>query len=343
MTSPTSFTFKLTAPQQQTLVRLLRDGNYRPAEVPHTIVAVRGPDFGVSVYTSGKCLIQGKGAQEFVLFVMEPQVLGTAGLGYEKVLNPEATSPHMGIDESGKGDFFGPMVIAGAYVDDTLAETMKTMGVRDSKTITSDAKAMSMGAELRRLLGHRFSIVKVGPRAYNRLYAKMRSVNTLLAWGHARAIENLLEAVPDCPRAISDQFGNAKQVERALMQKGRSIELIQRHKAESDLAVAAASIIAREGFLRGLADMSRDLDLKIPKGASDAVRAAAVELARRRGPEILIDTVKCHFKTTDAVLAELKTTRSVLGPEGQAVSRPMGPGGWRKRSGAAPATEPADA
>ncbi len=338
-TTPTSFTFKLNHEQQQSLVQLLRAGNYRPAEIPHTIVAARGPDFGVSLYTSGKCLIQGKGAQEFVLFVMEPSVLGNATIGYEKILNPEATSAHMGIDESGKGDFFGPMVIASAFVDESLAGKMQSMGVRDSKTITSDAKAMAMGRELRTLLGRRFSVVKIGPRAYNRLYSKMRSVNKLLAWGHARAIENLLEAIPDCPRAISDQFGDEKIVKRALMEKGRAIELVQRHKAESDLAVAAASIIAREGFLRSLADMVVQYGLKIPKGASEAVRAAAVELARQRGPAILLDTVKCHFKTTDQVLAELKETRAILGPEGQAVSRTLTNPRWTRKKPAEPPSE----
>ncbi|MDA0577855.1 MAG: ribonuclease HIII, partial [Verrucomicrobia bacterium] len=294
----------------------------------------RAPDCGISLYTSGKCLIQGKGAHDFVLFVMEPTILQSAVLGYEKVLNPAATQPHMGIDESGKGDYFGPMVIASAYVDETLAETMQAMGVRDSKTITSDKKAMAMGQELRRLLGPRFSVVKIGPLAYNRLYAKMRSVNALLAWGHARAIENLLEAIPDCPRAISDQFGDERVVKRALMQKGRGIELVQMHKAESDLAVAAASIIAREGFLRSLADMSQTYAMQIPKGASEAVRAAAVALGRKRGPAALVDAVKCHFKTTDQVLTELQSDRKALGPLGQAVSRTVTNPRWSRKQAA---------
>ena len=199
---------------------------------------------------------------------------------------------------------------------------MKDRGVRDSKSITSDDKSLAMGHELRRLLGPRHSIVKIGPSAYNRLYAKMRSVNTLLAWAHARSIENLLEVVPECPRAISDQFGNKSQVTKALMQKGRSIELIQMHKAESDMAVAAASILAREGFLRSLLDMKTKFGGKIPKGASAAVRERAVGLVQERSPKILLEVEKCHFKTADAVLAAAGSSRAELGPEGQAVSRP---------------------
>lgn len=322
MTSRTSFTFALTAPQQSLLSEVLTTGNYRPAEVPHARIAVRSPDCSITLFKSGKCLIQGKGAEEFVTFVMEPMVLGQAQLGYERVLNPEATSPHMGIDESGKGDFFGPMVIAAAYVDEELATVMQQMGVRDSKTITSDDKAMAMGRELRRLLGRRFAVVRIGPRAYNRLYGRMRNINLMLGWGHARAIEDLLNVIPDCPRAISDQFGSEQQVRRALGERGKRIELIQRHKAESDLAVAAASIIAREEFLRGLASMSAEYGMKIPKGASAQVQATARELARLRGAAVLVDVAKCHFKTTDTILAAVGETRAALGPDGQAVSRP---------------------
>jgi len=322
MVQQNSFTFKLSAAEQTELARILAMGNYRPVQVPYTQIAVKAEDCTVNLYTSGKCLVQGKGAEEFVLYVLEPHVLKRAAHGYEDVLDPEAANPHMGVDESGKGDFFGPIVIVAAYVDADLIEKMREMNVRDSKRITSDDAALGLGRELRRLLGRRYSMVKVGPRAYNRLYAKMRNVNTLLAWAHARAIENLLEAVPACPRAISDQFGKKEQVERALMKKGKGIELVQQPRAEADIAVAAASVIAREMFLRALHDLKQKHDLEFPKGASAKVREAARELARKTGPEILLDTAKCHFKTTDDVLAELGTDRSVLGPEGQATSKP---------------------
>ena len=180
-----------------------------------------------------------------------------------------------------------------------------------------------MARDLREVLGHRFSIVTIGPRAYNRLYAKMRSVNTLLAWGHARAIEDLLDAVPGCPKAISDQFGPKRQIEQALMRKGRSIELVQRPKAESDPAVAAASILARAAFLQGLSKIEKQYQHEIAKGASDRVLQAAQELVSKHGPEILLDTTKTHFKSTDKVLAALGLDRTPLGPEGQAVSKPF--------------------
>jgi ribonuclease HIII len=322
MPAKNSFTYKLTDEQQSTLKHILRTGNYRPTEVPYTTIAAKTEDCNINLYTSGKLLVQGKGAEEFVQFILEPLVLLSASVGYEDVLNPELASAHMGVDESGKGDFFGPMVIAAAYIDETLIDAMRELDVKDSKNITSDKKAMFLGGELRKLLGRRFALVSIGPAAYNRLYSKMRSVNRILAWGHARAIENLLDIVPDCPRAISDQFGNKETVERALMKKGRGIELIQRHKAESDPAVAAASILAREAFLRALIEMGKTYDTEFKKGASAAVRESAVQLVRARSPEVLVQTAKCHFKTTDAVLAELGLTRDVLPEEGQVKSKP---------------------
>jgi ribonuclease HIII len=325
----TSFSYKLTNDQQAILIDMLKTGNYRPLKVEYTKIAVAGEDCTIALYTSGKCLVQGKKAADFVTFFLEPFVLGSAELGYEDILHPEAFSAHMGIDESGKGDFFGPMVVAAAYVDPELAQTMREMNVRDSKTITSDNKALDMGRDLRKLLGRRFSVVRIGPEAYNRLYAKMRNVNRILAWGHARCIENMLDVLPECPRAISDQFGSKQQVERALMKKGRKIELVQRHKAESDLAVAAASIIAREIFLRALKDMEKQYSLPFPKGASEAVKETAVELVKKHKPVILLQTAKCHFKTADMVLEKLKLKRAVLGPEGQAVSKPFA-GKWTK-------------
>jgi ribonuclease HIII len=330
MVPRTSFTYELTAAQQAQVQEILRTGNYRPVPMEHTRIAVETPDCRIALYRSGKCLIQGKGAAEFVTFVLEPLVLQQAGLGYESVLNPEESRPHIGVDESGKGDFFGPLVAVSAFADEALARTMREMNVRDSKRITSDRVALDLGRDLRRLLGRRFSVVLIGPRAYNRLYAKMRSVNTLLAWAHARAIENLLEVVPDCGMAISDQFGSKAQVSRALMKRGRKIELVQRPRAESDMAVAAASVIAREQFLRALIQLGETYGLKVPKGASAAVQAAAVAIGRKRGPAILLETAKCHFKTADTVLAALGTGRSALGADGQAVSKPPRPGGWHR-------------
>jgi len=323
MQQRTSFTYKLAPQQQKELIDILRSGNYRPLSVPYAVIAVSAEDLTVALYKSGKCLVQGKGAEDFVSFVLEPMVLKRAEIGYEDVLRPEGAAPHIGVDESGKGDYFGPLVVAAAYVDEQLVRKMREMNVRDSKRITSDDVAMNMGRDLRKMLGRRFAVVRIGPEAYNRLYSKMRNVNSILAWAHARAIENILQVCPSCPRAISDQFGNASQVKKALMKLGRQIELEQRHHAESDMAVAAASVIARDIFLRSLKDMEQQHGQKFPKGVSSAVKEAAGLLAQKNGPSILLKVAKCHFKTTDEVLRAIGSSRAALGPEGQAVSKPV--------------------
>jgi ribonuclease HIII len=212
-------------------------------------------------------------------------------------------------------------VACAVYVDPDLAHAMQEIGVKDCKQLT-DKAVFFIGNKTRQLLGpKRFSMVAIGPEAYNRLYAKMRNVNTLLAWAHARCIENLMETVPDCPRAVADQFGAKQVIERALMKKGRSIKLEQRHKAESDIAVAAASVLAREAFLRSLGKLGETFGFQALKGASEQVRASAVGLVKKAGPEILLKTCKCHFKTADQVLAACGSSRAALGPDGQAVSR----------------------
>jgi len=321
MNPRTSFTYPLSAAQQSLLLDILRTGNFRPFPLEYTIMAAEGTACKIALYKSGKCVIQGKGASDFVTFTLEPQVLATAGLGYEHVLDSEAFSPHIGIDESGKGDFFGPLVVAGVFVDNDIATAMRDMDLKESKRMTSDKKVLETARSLRKLLGKRYAIVAIGPAAYNRLYAKMRNVNRMLAWAHARAIENLLETVPSCPRAISDQFGSKRQVEQALMKNGRRIELIQRHRAESDYAVAAASVLARAVFLTSLQKFSEQYKTTFPKGASAAVQHAAVELLKTRSPETLLEVAKCHFKTTDEVLAQAGTNRKALGSVGAAVSK----------------------
>lgn len=299
-----SYSIKLDKQQQARLIDHLRSGNYEPREVPYTRIAAARPKVQIALYTSGKCVVQGREAEDWVQFVLEPQILQKVVTGYEQVLAPGHLESHMGIDESGKGDFFGPLVIASAYVDKQLVEELNELGVRDSKRISSDVKIATMARDLRRILKGRFAIVTVGPAAYNRLYKSMGNLNKLLAWGHARAIENLLEKVPNCPKAISDKFGPERRIKAALMKHGRSIELIQRTKAESDPAVAAASILARAQFLSSLNSIQKKYKTDIYKGASAKVRATAVELVKRDGAAILNEVAKCHFKTAGQVIAE---------------------------------------
>lgn len=299
-----SYTLKLTPEQAEKLANLLNSGNYIKTAVPYTTIAVKAENFIANLYTSGKVLIQGAGTEEFVKFVLEPQITGEALLDNEEAVNPEAFTPHMGIDESGKGDYFGPLVACSVYTDPTLSKRMMDIGAKDCKAL-SDKQVLSIGEKLRDLLGpNRFKVVAIGPEAYNRMYSKNSNVNRILSWAHARAIENLLESIPSCPRAVADQFGAEWLIKSALMEKGRSIILEQHHKAESDIAVAAASVIAREQFLLHLAKLSQTCGIQLPKGASQAVIDAAKSYVAKHGPDALGKVAKLHFKTTQSVLQQ---------------------------------------
>ena len=206
----------------------------------------------------------------------------------------------IGIDESGKGDYFGPLVIAAVFVTPTSESDLTLMQVRDSKKI-SDGRILEMAPDIRLLCPH--SVVAIGPQRYNELYAKIKNLNRLLAWGHARALENLLQRV-DCDLAIADQFGDERLVLNALQEKGKQIRLVQRTKAEADLAVAAASILARAEFLLRLKKLSQELNTTLPKGASPAVELAGRMVVKKYGRERLGTVAKLHFKTTKSVLGE---------------------------------------
>ena len=298
----TMHTGKLTDAQASALQAALVARKWQPRTVPYARFAFESDKTNIVFYESGKLVVQGKGTQEFVEFVLEPEILKQAKLGYETVLNPDLLLPRFGVDESGKGDFFGPLCIAGVYVNEKVIAAWKELGIRDSKNISSDKKIAELAKLIRETPGCVTDSVVVGNEAYNRLYAKMKSVNTLLAWGHARVIENLMgkryQMNPPPVKAISDQFAASKSViEKALMAQGKEIQLVQRHKAEEDIAVAAASILARDEFVKGIAKLEQQFAMKFPKGASAAVDAAAKEFVQTRGAGELQKVSKLHFRT----------------------------------------------
>lgn len=300
----TLYTSPLTKEQAAKLKAILQAEDYKFEPKPYTLYYASKEKLNVAVYEKGpKVVLQGKGTQEFVQFRLEPEILGEAKLGYEEVHNPEMFSPHFGIDESGKGDFFGPLVIAGVYVDRGIARNFMEAGIQDSKKIGSDKKIRDLAKIIKATQGAVSSVVEIGPEKYNGLFEKIGNLNRLLAWGHARVIENLTALKPNCPRALSDQFANPKLIERSLMEKGRTIKLEQRTKAESDLAVAAASILARERFIDWLAKTGRVYGKTLPRGASVLVKTIARELVASHGEGILPRLAKMHFKTAAEVLS----------------------------------------
>ena len=208
---------------------------------------------------------------------------------------------HIGTDESGKGDYFGPLVVAGVFVPDDQKDVLLELGVKDSKRVT-DKRAQKLSDLIRK--GYKHSLVVIGPEKYNELYEKFKNLNKLLAWAHSRAIENLLEEV-SCSLVITDQFGDKRLVTNALMTKGKNIELIQMHKAEEDIAVASASILARAEFLRRISLLSQEFGVEIPKGSSPRSEEMGVELVKQHGPDVLNTAAKVHFKLTQRIFAAL--------------------------------------
>lgn len=298
----TSYTTNLSDGQARALQQWLGAHDYKFREVPYARFAAEKDKTNLVFYESGKLVIQGKGTQEFIEFVLEPEILKEARLGYEAVLNPELLLPRLGVDESGKGDFFGPLCVAGAYINESVIQAWKDAGIRDSKNISSDKRIKELAELIRKTPGCVTTVVPIGNEAYNRLYKTIGSVNNLLAWGHARVIENLMgqqhRMNPPPVRAISDQFAYHKEtVAKALMTLGRGIELIQKHRAEEDLAVAAASILARNEFVSRLGRLEKEFGIPLPKGASAAVDAAAKEFIAKHGVENLAKVAKMHFRT----------------------------------------------
>lgn len=205
---------------------------------------------------------------------------------------------HIGTDESGKGDYFGPLVTAGIFLPEGQDEVLREFGVRDSKRI-SDGRIREIAEVIQK--GYKHSIVAIGPERYNELYQKLRNLNKILAWTHSRVIENILEEVP-CPLVITDQFGDKLFVMNALMERGRNVELVQKTSAEEDLAVAAASILARNEFLKRMFFLSKDIGVDLPKGSSPKSEEVGVKLVELHGPQVLNKVAKTHFKLTKRVL-----------------------------------------
>lgn len=299
----TSYTAALTTLQTKKLRDLLVSLGFSFVEKQHTLFAAKKDKLSISVYQKGpKVLIQGKGTAEFIEFHLEPEILGVAKLGYEEVHQPEMFAPHFGIDESGKGDYFGPLVIAGVYTDAAITKHLMAAGIMDSKRITSAERIRKLAAIIRDTPGIAYHILTLPPLRYNELYDEFRNLNRMLAWAHVAVIEKLLLQVPDCPRTLSDQFAKPFVLQKALAGKKLTIQLDQRTKAESDIAVAAASILARERFVKWMDKTSAAGGIKLPLGASSGILPAARAVIEKHGKGALGKVAKLHFKTTTQVL-----------------------------------------
>jgi ribonuclease HIII len=208
----------------------------------------------------------------------------------------------IGIDESGKGDYFGPLVISAVYTNPIITEILLPLGIKDSKTL-SDPRVHVLAKVIKETTTH--VIIVMGNESYNEVYDTMNNLNHMLAWGHAKVLEDTLKQV-SCENALSDQFGDASLIENALIAKGIEVNLYQRHRAEDNIAVAAASILARDAFVTEIERYDKQFNMTFPKGCSDKTIQAAIQFCETYGKTQLGKVAKLHFKLTDQVAQALE-------------------------------------
>lgn len=224
----------------------------------------------------------------------------------------------IGTDEAGKGDYFGPLVVAAVYVDAESRETFSDLGITDGKTL-STRRIRNLAELIRCDYTQHIVVVKRMPAEYNSLYAALRrrgqNLNHLLASLHAEAIRTLATRV-GAKHALVDQFSKENLITPQLNQRvnnapplqhgtaftASGIEIKQVTKAERDIAVAAASIIARDAFLMGMETLSEKYEMRLPRGAYQVVEAGR-EFVKLHGSDALKNVAKLHFNLTDAVCA----------------------------------------
>ena len=288
-----TFSEKITQKQAEEIKSFLAKLGATFDSVQYSVWRAKTSNFQAIYYTSGKLLIQGKNVSDIASKVNE--ILGKSSCSEKKEEILMSAEKYIGTDESGKGDFFGPLVVAGVQVNSENKQKFIDLGVKDSKKL-DDKKILQLANIIKANAVH--SVVIMTPVKYNELYNKFKNLNKLLAWGHARAIENILEKSP-CEYALADKFGDESLIKNALMQKGRSIILNQMVRAEADIAVACASVIARSEFVKRMADMEAKYELTMSKGASDKVVQQAKEFVKKYSFERLNEVAKIHFKTTN--------------------------------------------
>lgn len=297
--SQRTLVLKVTPAERSAIRQRLGAEDFEFRSVPHALFSARGCGVIATLYKSGKFVIQGADPDVFVARYVEggTPVAPKAKSAKEEPLEAVPTTTLIGSDECGKGDFFGPLVVCAVRLDPDQARKLASSGVVDSKKLTDD-RALQLGAALRKVLP--YSIQRLDPPRYNQVYAKVRNVNLLLADLHAAAIREL--ASPGM-HVLIDQFAKTDLFAARLGDLKLHIE--QRPRAEANLAVAAASIIARAEFLVCLDELSSAATVKLRKGAGYPTDDSGVEYARLHGFDALRDVAKLHFKNADKVRRKL--------------------------------------
>lgn len=292
-------------PHQHSALRArLAAGSFEWREVPHALFSIRGEGAVVTLYRSGKLVVQAPDPALFLARHTDLDAGDAAPARPARAHEPaddsivDLNEPLVGSDETGKGDYFGPLVVAAARVEPAQVAELSAAGIADSKKL-SDVRALRLAAMLRDKVDH--VIHRLDPPEYNRTHAEVKNLNPVLARLHARAIA---EVAKPGDRVLVDQFANERVMREAL--EGVDVRLHQAHRAERNLAVAAASILARAEFLLALDELSKAYDVELRKGAGAPTDAAGVEFVGQHGQAALEQVAKCHFKNTAKILARVR-------------------------------------
>ena len=292
--------------QMSKLESALKSRGWETFQVPYARFAYRGSNVNVTAYDKRRVVVvAGKGTEEFVTNILEPEVTQTARLGYDEVLHPDWFESHAGLDESGKGDFFGPTITATVIADKSAIEAWIKAGVKDSKRLV-DTQIIKLDGIIRATPNVAVEVFPWKMPKYNELMSRpTANVNRLLGWQHAKTLLLALSK-KHVAWGLLDQFTEQPLVQNELKKQNlENFELRMRTKAEEDPVVAAASVVARAEYVRQMNELSKKFGGKLQKGASAAVKVQAKEIINKFGTPALGEFAKLHFRTAYEVVSEM--------------------------------------
>lgn len=289
------FVTKLNPDLVDKLLLHLKETGFTISSPEHTFFSAKKPGINVTLYNSYKLVIQGRAKDEFIEFYVEPELTKT--FTYNNNGTNENLEEHIGVDESGKGDFFGPLCTVAVFANTEQMKKLNENAIKDSKTLKDDQIAIKASI-IKKICPYKELVLM--PKKYNELYHKIQNLNHLLGWCHCTAIENLIQTNP-CKKVIIDQFANESLMQNMIAKKKLSIDLTQRVRAEEDVVVAAASILARDAFVKNLRRLEQEHNITLAKGAGPKVIQAGVKIMMSKGLDFFNVCAKTHFKTLNDI------------------------------------------
>lgn len=295
------FVTEITPHQIEKLRADLLSQGFELALREHTHFFAQKPGISCALYLSGKLVVQGSKSPEWIDFYLEPEITKRV-MRVARSDWHENFKDHLGSDEAGKGDLFGPLCLACVGVEEKDLEWIHSAGVKDSKLIT-DTQIRPLARELWKKLPCQLHVVL--PESYNKLWSRFKNLNLLMGWLHSELIEKLAKSSEKkWSYALVDQFSQGQLVKQRMKKTMPDFQVEERTKAESDPAVACASILARASFLKSLEDLSKEAGFRIPKGSGSLAKQKLREMIKEHPHLDLNRFVKVHFKTVKEVQEE---------------------------------------